>query len=95
MFELIGGLFLIGLIALFVSNRALAARIEELERKIGAGAVAAVPAPTPEPEPAAPRPADMPEEQPRPAVSGPLPVSFANLFESLIGGSLLIWVGAI
>ncbi|HEY0325087.1 MAG TPA: DUF2339 domain-containing protein [Allosphingosinicella sp.] len=40
-------------------------------------------------------PADMPEEQPRPAVSAPLPASFANLFESLIGGSLLIWVGAI
>ena len=91
MLELLVGLFLIGLIALFVSNRALAARIEEMERKIGAGAVSTA-APAPE-RPAIP--VDMPEEQPRPAVSGPLPASFANLFESLIGGSLLIWVGAI
>lgn len=91
MLELLVGLFLIGLIALFVSNRALAARVEELERRIGAPAAA----------PAAPRqhvdaePADIGEAPPAPAPSAPLPVSFANLFESLIGGRLLIWVGAI
>lgn len=93
MLELLVGLFLIGLIALFVSNRALAARIEELERTIGSGTIGAAP------PPASDRPVAQPEEslgdQQRPAAAGPLPVSFANLFESLIGGRLLIWVGAI
>ncbi len=91
MLELLVGLLLIGLIALFVSNRALAARIEALERKIGPG----VTAPAAELHKVEGGRADGAAPSSAPAPSGPLPVSFANLFESLIGGRLLIWVGAI
>lgn len=99
MFELLAGLFvvsLLGLVAVFVSNRALAARVEELERRVGAGPIATAPAADPEPTPekAVSAPSEAGSEPPRPPAA-PLPVSFANLFESLIGGSLLIWVGAI
>ncbi|MFN3725607.1 MAG: DUF2339 domain-containing protein [Allosphingosinicella sp.] len=91
MIELLVGLFLIGLVALFVSNRALAARIEELERKIGSGAFAR----TPTQQHVHVEPAESSDAPRDPPPSTPLPVSFANLFESLIGGRLLIWVGAI
>ena len=101
MLELLVGLFLIGLIALFVSNRGLAARLDELERRIGTGAVAQAPPSSAVAEPMRAAPAATageaaPPSTPTAAPSArPLAPSFANLFESLIGGSLLIWVGGI
>ncbi|WP_166040601.1 DUF2339 domain-containing protein [Sphingosinicella sp. YJ22] len=92
MFELLAGLSvinLLGLVGLFIWNQALAARVEELERRIGERGAGSESIPVPA------QPAQEPTEPFRPATASPLPLSFANLFEGLIGGRLLIWVGAV
>ena len=80
--------FLLGLLAIAVAasiamNLRLAMRLRQVEQRLAAGAAAAVR------ERQAPGavPASVPEPQE--------PASLATLFETLIGGRLLIWVGGV
>lgn len=85
MLEFLLGLLLIGAIALFAWNLHLAARLEEVERQLAAR----LPPPA-----AAAGPREIPQA---PAAQAPPadPPSLASLFEDLIGGRLLIWVGGV
>jgi uncharacterized membrane protein len=80
------GLLIIGLLAALVWLVLLSARVRELERRLAAG-------------PTAP-PVQQPQSQPVQA-AGPPPrldvqdTGFAGVFEQLIGGRVLIWVGGI
>lgn len=87
MLELLLGLLLIGAIALFAWNLSLAARLEEVERQLAVGAPAPGAA-------AGARSHDLPHA-PAPLAPAAGPPSLASLFEDLIGGRLLIWVGGV
>lgn len=108
--ELLTTLAILGLFALWVANRDLKVRIEALERRFAdqpAPVVEAV-APLPDPIPAEPEAAEpsLPPPQPGAAVPGVEEILFAPepereretlgaLFERLVAGRLLIWLGGI
>ena len=75
------GLLLIGLAALFAMVVRLQVRLRHLEESIGRGGMRGAKA----------------AEQPRgaEALRGGEPATLANLFENLVGGRLLIWVGGV
>jgi uncharacterized membrane protein len=79
------GLLLIAVAALFAMNLRLAMRLRQVEQRLASGAAFA---PRAAPADAAERAG---EAQPAPAQ----PASLPALFETLIGGRLLIWVGGI
>ncbi len=100
--SIIVSILCLAVVVLFVLNRSMAGRLEALERRVGAvPAAAAVPsssrgAVTGDPSQV---PVGDLESAPAPRLPGtpPLPArpTFANRFESLVGGRLLIWVGGV
>lgn len=78
-------LLLAGMVALWVSNRSLAQRLETLERRLDAPGRAASADPTPGAPPAL-RPTSPPP-QPR--------ETLGTLFERFVAGRLLIWAGGV
>ena len=86
MVEFLLGLMLVALLAMGAANILLFARLRRLEERIGSGAFA------PAPAGGAAASGSRPAATPAPARQ---PASFANVFENLIGGRLLIWVGGV
>lgn len=77
------GLLLIAVAALFAMNLRLATRLRQVEQRLPTGAAAP------------PQPGAGPVRPGAPESGARQPASVATLFESLIGGRLLIWVGGV
>ena len=82
------GILVIGLLAALVWLVLLSVRVRDLERRIAGGAASAQPAA--QPAGASTQAADAPSMLGHPQDTG-----FAGVFEQLIGGRVLIWVGGI
>jgi uncharacterized membrane protein len=106
--ELLVLLLLAGLFALFVAHQSLRQRVTWLERRLDhqLGGPAAAPEPEPEPAPAAAETVPYAVGYtPPPATREPAPAeaeaeaeeyeTLGGLFERLVGGSLLIWIGGV
>ncbi len=99
--ELITLLLCAGTFALWVSNRSLKIRIDALEHQLGGGAPAAAvevlrPEPVPVAPPSAPPPAAAPAMRQVDGPPAPPPEpreTLGGLFERLVAGRLLIWIG--
>lgn len=98
-------LLLVGLLVLFAGNSALKVRVERLERRLDALAPAEIQAP-PEPAPLPSAPPSQPAPEPRVVTFDWQPdgvleeeaarsESLGGLFERLVAGRLLIWLGGV
>src|SRR3712207_4265014 len=83
-------ILLVGLVLLWASNRRLANRLTEIERSLADGRHFLAPGDRPAPEALAGVDAE-------PVTDAPPPVreTLSGLFERLVGGRLLIWIGGI
>jgi uncharacterized membrane protein len=86
--DLLLGLLLVAVAALFAMNLRLAMRLRQIEHRLASGAAFAPQAPE---TAAAPDGTGEARPEPQPA----RPASLPALFETLIGGRLLIWVGGV
>lgn len=107
--EILVLLLIPGVFALWVSNRNLKVRLDAIERRLADGAQPS-PAPVPPPEPKAAftvgytpapkveepvQPAPPPPDPPKPQPAPEEHETFGALFERLVAGKLLIWLGGV